>query len=111
MKICFSRTIRLGKMRSKEKLLSDTLSVLGEAVRSKSPVLGLLTEDGSGEFVCPAFKMRSFSWDDDSPNFVYGNLEVWWHQTSRRITMTEGPDFSYEDLIRILVDCLGSLGY
>jgi hypothetical protein len=99
-------------MKTKERLLSEMLTVLGEAVKTKFPEFGLLTDDGSGEVVTQCFTMRSFSWDDaDRANFEYGNLRVWWHQTSSRVTMFDGPDFRSEDLIRVLVDCLGSIGY
>jgi hypothetical protein len=77
------------------------------------PSVGLISSDGCGEIETDTFRMASFSYDVDSPNFSYedpcGNaLTVYWHQSASRITRVEGSSDRI-DVPGMVLDCLGSL--
>jgi hypothetical protein len=70
------------------RMISDSMRIISEAIKIRHPEMGQLADDGRGEFSCDTFVMRSFSWDDTRPNFEYLDYgaSVSWHQHAGRVT-------------------------
>lgn len=57
------------------------------------------------------FQVRAYDWDNnESPNFKYKDLKVWWYKHSNRGTYAEcGHELTATDINQMIKDCCNSI--